>query len=344
MDFEKEASDGECEQTTAGATLWVKTTKRQHYSVIVLSEMKESERVGHVCRVLKYQPKLVRWSNDMDLNVEKMFNLATDRTIKDIKEASSKKHVCKICSVEHTYRAELKLHMEDHKTCRKSSRLSSRVAGNENLGCEREAQTSSDQTDLNPKSSQLANHDAQFPQIKNYVCKLCGVEYVRRANLISHMRIHTGETPYTCKICRKGFRRSDWLAKHMNMHRDKRQASLDRRKKRHACDYCEKTYQSRDALRSHLRTHTGERPYQCAICEKRFYNEGSRKMHLRCHSEDRPYTCSECGHSFKRSGTLNKHKRIHTGEKPYSCSICRKKFRYRYSVSLHMKSSCCRGT
>lgn len=96
----------------------------------------------------------------MDLNVEKVFNLAAGLTIKDIKEVSDKKRVCKICSVEHTCRAELKLQTEDRKICRKGSRLSSRLAENEkNLGCEREAKTSSDQTDLNPKSSRLATRN-----------------------------------------------------------------------------------------------------------------------------------------------------------------------------------------
>lgn len=334
MDFEKELRDRECEQTTARAVPWVKTSKRRRYSVFVLSELEESERVGRVCRALKCKPKLAHWSNDTDLTA--------DSIAKDAKELSDKKHVGKTCGAERTRRTESKLHTEDQKIYGKGYRSRSRLAENEkNRGCEGEAQASSDQTDSNPKSPRLESRKTQFCQGGKYACQLCGVEYVRKTNLVSHMRIHTGETPYTCKICGKGFRRSDWLAKHMLMHRDKRESSTDRRKQQYTCDLCEKTYQNRDSYKKHLRGHTGERPYQCAICEKRFLDVGGLNTHLRIHWDDRPYTCSECGHGFKRSGTLDKHKRIHTGEKPYSCSICGKKLRYKYSLSMHMKSSCC---
>lgn len=334
MDFEKELSDSECEQTTARAIPWEKTSKRRRYSVFVLSEMEESERIGRVCRALKCKPKLADWSDDTDL--------AAEPIVKDAGEVGDKKHVGKIRGAEPTRRAGLKLHTEDQKIYRKGDRSRGRSAENEkNRGCEGQAQASSDRTELNPKRSRRKRRRTRFCQDGKYACQLCGVEYVRKANLVSHMRIHTGETPYRCKVCGKGFRRSDWLAKHMHMHGDKTDASTDRRKQQYPCDLCEKTYQNKDSYKKHLRSHTGERPYQCAICEKRFLDVGGLNMHLRTHWDDWPYTCSECGHGFKRSGTLHKHKRIHTGEKPYSCSICGKKLRYKYSLSMHMKSSSC---
>lgn len=319
MDLKKEPSNGEYEQSTAGAGSCVKTsTKKQKSCVLVLSEMEKSGMVGRGCRMLKYLPQLFDRPNSTDLIVEKVSD-----------EESDEKQVCEIRAAEYALRAELNLHMVEHQHRRLGSRFSSGLSENlKNYSGERTVQTYSKQTDLN---AQLAKcKSSEIPQCKKTMCSLCGTE---QSNLKRHMRIHTRETPYTCNICAKTFSRSDWLAKHMDIHRDKRQA----REKKYPCDHCEKKYKSKVNLQNHLRTHTGERPFPCAICERRFYNKTDLTRHLMCHSDDRPFACSECGHAFKRLGILNKHKRIHTGEKPYSCSKCRKKFPYKYSLTMHSK-------
>lgn len=321
MDLRKEPSNNEYEQITAGGAPRVKTSTKKHQDyVFVLSEMEKVERVGRFCRMLKYHLKLIDRPNT-DLKVENVS-----------KGKSDAKPGCKIHAVEHTSRAKLKLHVEEHQLHRHGSRFSNRLSENKkNLSGERKV-TFSTRSDLNP---QLAKCKRQIPQSKKYMCNLCGTE---QSHLKRHMMIHTGETPHTCKICAKAFSRSDWLAKHMNVHRDKKQACADRKKKQYSCDHCEKKYTRKDSLLNHSRTHTDHRPsFLCAICEKRFYDKKNLMTHLMCHSDDRPFICSQCGHGFKRLGTLNKHKRIHTGEKPYSCSNCGKRFPYKYSLSMHSK-------
>ncbi|XP_047667883.1 zinc finger protein 32-like isoform X1 [Tachysurus fulvidraco] len=322
MDSEKGLIDSKCEQNSAG----------QHDTVLVLSDIKESERVRRVCRTLKYQPKLVQRSG-----AEKVCDFTADLIVKGAEDASNEQHVCRICGTVSTCRAELEAHLKDHKVCKTGYGLRSGLE--KNYSEEREEQSSSDEMDPIPESP---NHDTQFQQSKN-ICNLCGIEYVYKSKLVVHMRIHTGETPYKCKECGKGFRRSDWLAKHVKMHEGKKNPEY--RKKRYACDLCDKMYSRRDTLFQHKRRHTqtqAQEPYPCAICQRIFYNKGCLRAHLMRHSDDRPYTCSECGHSFKRAGTLRKHMRIHTGEKPYSCSFCGKKFPYKYCLDTHMKSSRCK--
>ncbi|KAK5602972.1 hypothetical protein CRENBAI_017283 [Crenichthys baileyi] len=56
----------------------------------------------------------------------------------------------------------------------------------------------------------------------------------------------------------------------------------------HVCRFCGKAFSSDSALQIHLRSHTGERPYQCPVCLSRFTTRGNLKVHFLRHREQNP--------------------------------------------------------
>ena len=46
------------------------------------------------------------------------------------------------------------------------------------------------------------------------------------------------------------------------------------------CHICEHKFLSKNALKCHMRLHTGVKPYECPYCGERFRTSGHRKAHI----------------------------------------------------------------
>ncbi|KAI4481145.1 hypothetical protein M0804_009771 [Polistes exclamans] len=81
------------------------------------------------------------------------------------------------------------------------------------------------------------------------------------------------------------------------------------------CSYCNRVFPREKSLQAHLRTHTGERPYQCDFpgCLKAFTQSGQLKTHQRLHTGEKPFVCTvpDCKRRFT-------HANRHCPEHPYA--------------------------
>lgn len=158
--------------------------------------------------------------------------------------------------------------------------------------------------------------------------------------------------PHSCKVCSKTFLRKSNLIDHLRLHANLRL---------YQCEHCDKAFVQAGNFKSHLRIHTKERPFSCKMCSKT-YNQSSAlkvslilvqqlgsaidsrsifststQVHIRSHTNERNYKCDQCEKAFTNSSDLSKHKRVHDPNQKMKCEYCPKTFAQRVNWKSHMK-------
>ena len=116
------------------------------------------------------------------------------------------------------------------------------------------------------------------------------------------------------------------------------------------CSYCDKGFSKNFDLEQHVRTHTGEKPFQCLICGRGFAQKSNVKKHMATHKvwplghktlpgcdkeketdsqvEGRPqsivntsYECPYCQENHLKYTEFKSHLKTHEEEKNYKCIV-----------------------
>ncbi|KAN0094081.1 Velvet factor domain containing protein [Hyaloscypha variabilis] len=91
----------------------------------------------------------------------------------------------------------------------------------------------------------------------------------------------------------------------MNEHLAPRPEFLLQRK--HRCPYCGTEFTRHHNLKSHLLTHSQEKPYECQNCRMRFRRLHDLKRHMTVHDGEKLFVCLRCNRKFARADALARH-------------------------------------
>lgn len=82
---------------------------------------------------------------------------------------------------------------------------------------------------------------------------------------------------------------------------------------RPVCEICQESFVNQQVLTTHMRRHTGERPYLCTLCNATFTQKSALMGHMHTHANEQ-FTCPECDEVFKQLRSMKRHMKYHTGE------------------------------
>ena len=92
--------------------------------------------------------------------------------------------------------------------------------------------------------------------------------------------------------------------------------------KSNKCNQCDYASSRASSLRTHLKTHSGEKQNKCNQCDFASAHVSYLKTHLKMHSGEKSNKCNQCDYAGSGPSYLRSHFKIHSGEKSNKCNQC----------------------
>uniref|UniRef100_A0AAG5DC24 Protein krueppel n=1 Tax=Anopheles atroparvus TaxID=41427 RepID=A0AAG5DC24_ANOAO len=211
---------------------------------------------------------------------------------------------CRYCSKRFTDRHQLQCHTEKH-------------VRDKECYCEVCGDKFPDHRKL--EEHKIAKH-LRGADLEEFLAKQKQRKAVRRANVLRDDRCPYPDCDYRAKTY--GAMYVHKRSKHLNMHQ---------------CEICNKTFAFMNQLNTHMKLHTGEKPYECQVCGRKFRRSFSYREHMEMHKSDISYACTFCQKSFKRPRYLQAHMLTHTSTRTFSCEICGNCYKTKGELKKHSR-------
>lgn len=194
---------------------------------------------------------------------------------------------------------------------------------------------------------------------QEHPCHICGEKFTQSQDLLLHMRGHPECNQHKCDFdgCGHGFAFKSSLAVHMNKHTRLNRA-IERKTQDHLtdttkiqvsnerdgeleCTICNKKFQSRSLILSHMNgVHTNKR-MKCPIdgCEKIFKANTGVILHMQMTHPNELRRCKTCNKIFCTEELLIKHQLRHQREikQWFACTFCDRKLSTKHALRTHLK-------
>jgi Zinc-finger double domain len=174
----------------------------------------------------------------------------------------------------------------------------------------------------------LTQHVRRECAARAFICETCG-KHVRSVKALARHRVVHYPKKLECDFCHRTFHHKETIAKHVRTHMSVRP---------YQCAYCAKSFKHANILNDHVNVvHLGilKDAFPCVACPRSFCRRSHLERHMRTHTGERPYECDACGAKFASSYNMRAHRASVHKIMPHQCSICAVGVRTRQALADH---------